>query len=143
MKCLIGDAWLPSGNMIQSSPTQETGVALELGIRIIDGFSNPLLSLDEPISSRNPIAQITFDFETKCFDESCTLYFIEVFNFIDLLKFSSIQFEDVIYFREYCSTKKQQQKNKQILIQYKKDCMHSYINSYPFFREIMTEKQKS
>lgn len=78
MRCTIGDSWIPSGNMIQSSPTQEKGVALELGLRVRDGFSNPLLAFDEPISSHNPIAHIAFDFETKCADDSCALYFIEV-----------------------------------------------------------------
>ncbi|VDN06061.1 unnamed protein product, partial [Thelazia callipaeda] len=77
MRCAIDNSWIPSGNMIQSSPTQEKGVALELGLRIRDGFSNPLLAFDEPISSHNPVSHITFDFETKCADDSCTLYFIE------------------------------------------------------------------
>ncbi|VDK55995.1 unnamed protein product [Gongylonema pulchrum] len=78
MRCSIDDSWIPSGNVIMSSPTQEKGVALELGLRVRDGFSNPLLSLDEPILPHNPIAHIAFDFETKCADDSCALYFIEV-----------------------------------------------------------------
>uniref|UniRef100_A0A915Q7T4 MRH domain-containing protein n=1 Tax=Setaria digitata TaxID=48799 RepID=A0A915Q7T4_9BILA len=77
MPCTIDNSWIPSGSMIQSSSTHEKGVALELGLRVLDGFSNPLLSYDEPTSSHNPIAHITFDFETKCADNSCALYFIE------------------------------------------------------------------
>ncbi|KAM3725226.1 Endosome/lysosome-associated apoptosis and autophagy regulator family member [Dirofilaria immitis] len=77
MHCAIDNAWIPSGSMIQSSSTQEKGIALELGLIIQHGFSNPLLAFDEPTSSHNPIAHITFDFEMKCSDDSCVLYFIE------------------------------------------------------------------
>ncbi|VDM94554.1 unnamed protein product, partial [Onchocerca ochengi] len=78
MRCVIDNAWIPSGSMIQSSSTQEKGIALELGLKIQDGFSNPLLAFDELTSPHNPIAHITFDFEMKCADDSCVLYFIEV-----------------------------------------------------------------
>ncbi|KAL3983085.1 hypothetical protein ACH3XW_49760 [Acanthocheilonema viteae] len=77
MSCGIENSWIPSGSMIQSSSTQEKGIALELGLRIPNGFSNPLLAFDELASSHNPVAHITFDFEMKCADESCVLYFIE------------------------------------------------------------------
>lgn len=78
MSCGIDNSWIPSGSMIQSSATQEKGIALELGLKIPDGFSNPLLAFDELTSLHNPIAHITFDFEMKCADDSCVLYFIEV-----------------------------------------------------------------
>lgn len=89
--------------MIQSSSTQEKGIALELGLQIRDGFSNPLLAFDEPISSHNPIAHIIFDFEMKCADDSCVLYFIEVClisipNLINFIKFSKSKF---IYIVKY------------------------------------------
>ncbi|VDM92026.1 unnamed protein product [Litomosoides sigmodontis] len=77
ISCGIDNSWIPSGNVIQSSSTQERGIALELGLQIPHGFSNPLLAFDEPISSHNPIAHVTFDFEMKCADDSCVLYFIE------------------------------------------------------------------
>ncbi|VIO87779.1 Uncharacterized protein BM_BM8821 [Brugia malayi] len=77
INCTIDNAWIPAGSMIQTSSTQEKGIALELGLQIHDGFSNPLLAFDELISSHNPIAHITFDFEMKCADDSCVLYFIE------------------------------------------------------------------
>ncbi|VDK47514.1 unnamed protein product [Anisakis simplex] len=75
--CNIGESWLPAGSMIHSSPTHERGIALELLLYVHKGFSNPLLPKGFKPSAQNPVAHITFEFETSCADSSCVLYFVE------------------------------------------------------------------
>ncbi|MFH4977491.1 hypothetical protein AB6A40_004200 [Gnathostoma spinigerum] len=75
--CDIGESWLPSGDAVHTSPSYERGIALELVLSVHEGFSNPLSSSETRPSVQNPIAHITFVFETECFDASCVLYFVE------------------------------------------------------------------
>ena len=90
VECNVGESWLPAGMEIHSAPTYEKGVALELILNIKEGFANPLFLKETRSTAQNPIARITVEFETKCADESCLLYFVEVcfvlFSFRQLRK---------------------------------------------------------
>lgn len=76
--CTLKESWLPTGNDLRTAPTYEKGIVLEVAIDVKDGFFNPLFVKGTQGSAQSPVARITVEFETRCSDESCVFYFVEV-----------------------------------------------------------------
>ncbi|KAE9551028.1 hypothetical protein FO519_005762 [Halicephalobus sp. NKZ332] len=76
-ECNIKPSWIPRGDRIETAASRETGVALELGINVTSGFYNLMVDDSAKLSIDNPIASFSIEFETKCADESCSIYIIQ------------------------------------------------------------------
>ncbi|KJH41687.1 hypothetical protein DICVIV_12334 [Dictyocaulus viviparus] len=75
--CNIGEAWMASGTAFVSAQSLQRGIAMEFELSIIEGFSNPLVPPDLPVTQYSPVAHFSIVFESNCADSSCTLYIIE------------------------------------------------------------------
>lgn len=80
MHCDVFPSWITFGNRIESAQTRAKGVALELNIKIENGFYDPLRIGGEMTrtNSENPIAELQMDLEIKCQDSTCQFYLIKV-----------------------------------------------------------------
>uniref|UniRef100_A0AC34QV94 MRH domain-containing protein n=1 Tax=Panagrolaimus sp. JU765 TaxID=591449 RepID=A0AC34QV94_9BILA len=76
-ECNIKPAWIPFGDRLETAPSRDSGVAMELGINISSGFYNLNFDENSKLSEDNPIASVSVDLETKCSDESCTMYIVQ------------------------------------------------------------------
>uniref|UniRef100_A0AC35TLM1 Ephrin_rec_like domain-containing protein n=1 Tax=Rhabditophanes sp. KR3021 TaxID=114890 RepID=A0AC35TLM1_9BILA len=76
-KCPLPRSWIAGGEYFETAKTRELGVMLEFFVNVTAGFDNPLLSSPDAATIENPIAEISFDLELNCIDQSCILYFVE------------------------------------------------------------------
>uniref|UniRef100_A0A7E4VPQ6 UPF0577 protein n=1 Tax=Panagrellus redivivus TaxID=6233 RepID=A0A7E4VPQ6_PANRE len=74
-ECNIRPSWIPLGDRIESSPTRDKGIAMELNINVPSGFYNPIA--DSKPTADDPVSTFSIDIETRCADESCTLYMVQ------------------------------------------------------------------
>ncbi|KAL7079450.1 hypothetical protein ACQ4LE_001038, partial [Meloidogyne hapla] len=73
-ECPVNPSWISYGNRLESATTRMKGVALEMNIKLKEGFSSPLHT--GKINNENPLGKISIEISLQC-KGNCQFYIVQ------------------------------------------------------------------